>query len=188
MRLVARVTLLLAFGCDGDARDACNGQDPIDTITQLSQYRCSALNAGLDTDPDSPDFGTATCSVLDGQFAAEHPQFCDCTEEGYAPLSDDDANAARDRARQDGWCQDACCLELCFCELQQLTGDDRLSCQQDGVRGSHNGWCYVAPKQGVGTLQAIARSNLSEAKCDDPQAIVYTGDYLDGIRFVSCWR
>lgn len=182
--------LLILIGCDGDrSNDVCDLRDPLSNVQQSFQYRCSQLNPDVETDLDSPDFGLATCSVIEGQYADEHPEFCACDIEGYRPIAPDDAQAAADRARQEGFVADQCDTHLCFCERQQLTGDDLDTCQQEGVRAGRNGWCYVAPELGIGTVQALKpRHSYEVAYCDNPQAILYTGDYLDGIRFTSCWR
>jgi hypothetical protein len=185
---------LLSGGCDGAQADSCNQsrepllRDPLREVQQSLRYQCGEPTPELETDPKSPDFGMASCSVIDGQSSLEHPDFCACEAEGYRPLNGDEYRAAEERSRSEGWCSDACCLNLCFCELKQLTGEDLHTCQYEGVRGGRNGWCYVAPNSGIGKLAAIERNDLVEATCDSPQAILFTGDYLDGIRYISCWR
>jgi hypothetical protein len=190
--VIVAFTVSLAAACDGVSRDdACALDDggSVRNVQQATQYRCSTLDPGLETDPSRPDFGVASCTVIDGQSLLEHPEFCSCEGESYLPLAPEEYQAAVVQARRDGWCQGACCANLCFCELQQLAGYDLHACQSKGVRGSRNGWCYVNTARGVGTLDAIERSiNPEQAQCSEPQAFVFTGDYLDGIRFMSCWR
>lgn len=152
------------------------------------QYSCGGLDAVVDLDPASADYSRAECSVFEGQDRAEHPEFCDCTQPGYSPLTPSQQEAAADEAASYGSCSGPCCESLCFCELDQLTGDELSACQS-GTRLSKEGWCFVAPNQGLGEMEAIERIDYShQAKCPDPRAIVYTGNYLDGTRVVSCWH
>jgi hypothetical protein len=184
--------LFLAFAaCDGapppdrcaaDAQAVTSMQSPL-------QYRCGELNPDLDLDPNSPDYGHATCSVIEGRRPSVHSGYCDCEAEGYAPIAASESEAAAQAAEGTYRCDGPCCERLCFCELKQLSGDDLAACQNGGVRAGVNGWCFVAPNQGLGTLEAIEQNDYSyQAACPDPQAIVYGGDYLDGTRLVSCWR
>ncbi|HEX2879566.1 MAG TPA: hypothetical protein VHO25_08510 [Polyangiaceae bacterium] len=183
---------LIGLGaCDGPSpRDRCAPDaEVIASVQAPLQFSCDELNPDLDLDPNSPDYGHATCSVIEGRRPSVHPDYCDCTEEGYAPIAASESEAAAQAAIGTYRCDSACCETLCFCELKQLTGEDLAACQNSGVRVGENGWCFVAPNQGLGALEAIEMNDHSyQARCPDPQAIVFSGDYLDGTRLISCWR
>ncbi|HTM46260.1 MAG TPA: hypothetical protein VL137_14970, partial [Polyangiaceae bacterium] len=68
---------------------------------------------------------------------------------------------------------------------QQLSGPELQACQS-GTPLSTNGWCYVAPERGVG--EALALQGSSYEICPHPEGVVYTGELLDGIRYISCWH
>jgi len=190
--ILVALGFVAVLACDGPlSKDLCAPDAA--TIAQIQAphtYRCHALDPEVELDPDNPDYGRVTCSVIEGRQRAEHPAFCDCQEQGYSPLPDSEVRAAAEQSLHEGLCEPPCCESLCYCELNQLAGEDLTACQNSGVRvGGQNGWCFVAPNLGLGTLEAIERNDYSyQAHCPSPQAIVYTGDYLDGTRLVSCWR
>lgn len=190
--ILVALGLVALFACDGPlSKDLCAPDAA--TIAQIQaplQYRCDELDPEVELDRNNPDYGRVTCSVIEGRQRAEHPAFCACQEPGYSPLPDSEERAAAEQSLHEGLCEPPCCQSLCYCELNQLSGEDLTACQNSDVRlGGDNGWCFVAPHLGLGTLEAIERDDYRyQAHCPSPQAIVYTGDYLDGTRLVSCWR
>ena len=105
------------------------------------------------TDPESPDYGRVPCvAIVSGRAGTP---FCDCARPGYSPASADQAEVARDELEAMALCVDACCEHYCFCELQQLSGDELAWCQ--GLDDTEyepgyapQGWCYVDADAGIG--------------------------------------
>ena len=200
MPVVPLIAILFLLSCDGaypESRleaypqrivpvvDPCEDPAEVKRLRQGLQSQCVELNPVVETDVTSPDFGAATCWVIEARDIAEHPDFCDCQEQGYAALSDQEQEAAIALVKADAPSVAQCSIDQCFCEFQQLSGAELQACQS-GTPISSDGWCYVAPERGVGEVAALQRSNAKY--CPHPEGIAYTGDLLDGARYISCWR
>jgi hypothetical protein len=48
------------------------------------------------------------------------------------------------------------CSDLCACEVPLAQGEDKTMCQNDGNLSGGEGWCYVAPEEGVGSPHLVA--------------------------------
>lgn len=73
----------------------------------------------------------------------------------------------------------------CFCEIEQLAGSERTSCQQDILTSDVHGWCYVDP-------MTIPDSNVELVKdCEDTERrkirFVGEGEPTSGaVAFITC--
>jgi hypothetical protein len=68
------------------------------------------------------------------------------------------AAAVADRMRINGHCDaegQPSCASFCVCEIAKAVGDDLEACL-DPYAQQGNGWCYIAPAQGLGAAAAVA--------------------------------
>jgi hypothetical protein len=87
------------------------------------------------------------------------PASCDCTAPGRARMADPARQSALDYLALVGYCgvpNTPACGDICACEVLQAEGDDLRDCQSSATpRAETTGWCYLAPYEGVGTVQAF---------------------------------
>jgi hypothetical protein len=95
--------------------------------------------------------GTVSCVVIEARQS--HGEAC-CSGAARRPVDPEHA-AAMEEAKNDPSTKGA----DCFCEIDQLSGDDLLSCQHDtsvvpaNASGEHlDGWCYVDQTTGAPSL------------------------------------
>ncbi len=142
---------------------ACGGQvdaDPRCTEGGTSQAltrRC--FPKALATDAD----GRVSCRVFRTFDAGT--QACDCAAPGHrAPESVPES--VRSTPFLQGHCaDDPCCSDLCFCEVEQLSGAGLAACQgQINPAPEPSGFCYVDPENGVGSSEITAECPKSEQR------------------------
>jgi hypothetical protein len=138
--------------------------------------------------PD-PEDGSVACLVLEARSTAEGA--CDCNAQtGRVPipttLPNGDANPtynaveiaqSNDFNPEPGW--------NCFCEIQQLEGDQRASCQQNVEVDDLHGWCYVDPIK----VQGSNRELIEDCPPTEQRKIRFVGDAepLSGaVTFITC--
>lgn len=103
--------------------------------------------------------GTAACKV----FTASADASCSCDAPNRAPVTDAIRAAVREKARTSQFCGEPdapACADLCVCEDLEASGDSLNGCLS-GDETDGDGWCYVSPPQGIGTL---------DISCEGPQA------------------
>lgn len=105
--------------------------------------------------PDSE--GNVPCLVLEASATNGN---CVCDPPRVAIPSDSPKYNAVKAAQNDPFANDQW---DCFCEIQQLTGDDRDACQtqQDA---QVDGWCYVDPAAGAGSPDLVANCPPNEKR------------------------
>lgn len=125
--------------------------------------------------------GNVPCLVLE----ASVNDACDCNAvPGRRPVPEDKAGAI-EAAKQDEFKND---LWNCFCEIVQLTGEDRTTCQtQEEVASTINGWCYIdattVPPTGDPALVASCPPNEQRlVRFPNPSSEPQTGATV----FITC--
>jgi hypothetical protein len=98
-----------------------------------------------------------TCVVLE----TSKDEACACDEPGFFPVTAEHEQAAQQV--KDDPLHDP--NQSCFCEIQQLTGEPRTSCQNDlDVAAGVDGWCYVDATAGIGNPDIVAECPSSEKR------------------------
>lgn len=139
-------------GADGDGDGGRAVEQPrVDRLTRTLEPirddpgRCMPYPLPLEAD------GTAACKIFTTSTTASA---CDCGAANRAPVSPAVRQAILERARQDQYCdqpQGPACEELCVCEDLEAVGRALDRCLEGDAETS-DGWCYVDPSQGIGTL------------------------------------
>jgi len=90
---------------------------------------------------------------------------------------------ARQQFADIGYCSNACCADLCFCELLQLSGDALLHCQAgiDDPEVDVQGFCYVEPDVGVGDP-----STVEDCRPSERQNLRFTPAYANYTAALRC--
>jgi len=180
----AALFTLVVSGCTsepvapGDTGNACQfGREQ-----QGFTPKCLTQSLDPVTDPASPDFGRVNCSLI--ELGSAGTDFCDCSLPGYAPATGIEIQNAFATLEANGECQNACCEEVCFCELLQLSGDDLAACQGGDatlVTVQRHGWCYVEPDLGVGDP-----SSVEDCPLDERRQLLFTPVRSSHLDIISC--
>jgi hypothetical protein len=170
LRVFLGVTFVMCGGLAGcAAKDGVVGE--IDGVGQ----------AGAASEPKSPD-GSARfwvdelrvpldadlclpyrLPVVDGEvpcqlYGAELPTGECCSGPLRSPAGASAAAAISNQLRLSGVCDaddQPSCASYCVCEIAKAVGDDLDACL-DPYAEAGNGWCYIAPAQGLGAADAVA--------------------------------
>lgn len=163
-------TLALAPGCGSMPLEPDDGSCPAQTSAPV--LKCFPKSLDPVADPASPDFGRVACRVFVANRADSGA--CGCDIPGERPLGSIDTETARQRFVDFGYCSNACCESLCFCELLQLSGDALARCQAgiDDTSLDIAGFCYVEPDVGVGDP-----STVKNCRPDERQNLRFTPSY-----------
>jgi hypothetical protein len=170
VRLVGRFCgwglLLATGGCPGEspvvgANDAepagGSGSQLADVSGTLTRYLTPIIDGAgrcLPTELPIEEDGTASCKIFTTSVSAG----CTCDGPNRAPVSASQRDAVQRLAKQYEYCDGAetpVCLDLCVCENLEAVGDALTACTAD-LETTADGWCYVAPAQGIGSPEAVA--------------------------------
>ncbi len=154
--LVAAALGVIA-GCGSTPIEPEGGSCPAQT--GAATVKCSPRSLDPVTDPESPDFGKIPCRMF--VVAEKETGICACDLPNYRPIGGIDTANVRQYFADIGYCSNACCEALCFCELLQLSGDDLMLCQA-GSDVDVPGFCYVEPDVGVGDPSTVKNCKASE--------------------------
>ncbi len=144
------------FACESEppASKACPG---VDIVSEPLTGKCWPKPLEPDTDPTSPNYGRVNC-VMIAEYLSGADE-CACDMPGFAPATPEQIEFAR--AILDGYCGEACCGSVCYCEFLQHEGDALAACQSRTSTGTYSGepsgWCYVEPALGLGSEEDVAK-------------------------------
>jgi hypothetical protein len=96
--------------------------------------------------------GSAACKIF--AAAPSGSDSCACDTANRAPVSEKTRDAVRALAKEQLLCDEPdtpACADYCVCEDLPIASDDLPACL-DSEEASLDGWCYVAPDVGLGTL------------------------------------
>jgi len=174
---VAATGAVLACGSADPALQAerCPGRE------QAAVIRCRDASLSPVTDPESPEFGRVPCRFF--AFDAPGSDFCECSVPGFRPLGAADEATARGYFESVGACTDACCEDMCFCELLQLSGDELAVCQAGDPASTLDlpGFCYVEPELGIGDP-----STTSDCKPYEQYQLLFTPNHATYQGLILC--
>lgn len=155
---------LLALGCSGSSAvvggnevGGTGGQSPASTTEQESVKRYSSSissRPGLCLPRELPlnANGSAACKIFAATPTASGA--CACDSANRAPVSDKTRDAVRALAKEQFRCDEPdlpACADYCVCEDLPVAGSELAACL-DSEEANVNGWCYVSPDVGLGTL------------------------------------
>jgi hypothetical protein len=118
-------------------------------ISGISSRPGLCLPSQLPLDAD----GTAACKVF---TTSAKGASCVCDAPNRVPVTDAVRAAVLGQAKSELDCdqpEGPACPDLCVCEDLEAVGSELTSCLS-GQEVEGNGWCYVAPAQGIGALNA----------------------------------
>jgi len=152
----------LALALSGCASEPLEQGDPgkaCDFGHERQAYTLGCLKQSLDpvTDSESPDFGRVNCKLI--EIGKVETDFCSCALPGFAPATGEQIANAYAFLDANGECRNACCDDVCCCELLQLSGDELVACQggdNTRVTVDRQGWCYVEPDLGIGDPSTVS--------------------------------
>jgi len=167
-------------GCGSTPLEPEGGSCPAQTSAAFS-VKCFPRSLDPVTDPSSPDFGTIPCRMF--VVLPEEAGACACDLPNYRPIGSIDTANVRKYLLDSGYCPNACCENVCFCELLQLSGDDLARCQAGIVDDALDvpGFCYVEPDVGVGDP-----STVKNCKASERQNIRLTPSYAQYFVHIEC--
>jgi len=102
--------------------------------------------------------GTADCTIWTAHEASD----CACDSANRSPAVAAAAKSVRQRAGSMGYCDQPGspdCDALCICEDVEASGAALTSCLAD--EEGDDGWCYVDPERGPGTLTTPCQTDAS---------------------------
>ncbi len=160
-------------GCSSEPLDACVD---VGAVRQPFTRKCLSQSFDPITDVSNPNYGRVACQILSAFDAGSKE--CACEAPGFANVNAAQRDVASARLSQDGSCKLACCVDFCFCELLQHSGDALAACQSRPSVGTYDGppsgWCYLEPSLGLGTDADVADCHPSNKRLiryfpDDPR-------------------
>lgn len=171
LRLVGRFCgwgmLLGALGCSGESAvvggndvegaagsEADKPGEGAGTVTRYVAPISDGEGLCLPTELPIEADGTAACKI----FTTRVADTCACDAVNRSAVSASQGDAVRQYAAENGYCDESgtpACADLCVCENLEATGDALVACLTDEA-STADGWCYVAPDQGIGVPRLVA--------------------------------
>ncbi|HEX5101292.1 MAG TPA: hypothetical protein VFV94_17395, partial [Polyangiaceae bacterium] len=167
-------------GCGSTPVEPEGGSCPAQT-SAAATLSCTRRSFDPVTDESSPDFGKIPCRLF--VAVAEETGGCGCDLPNYRPIGSIDTANVRQYFSDTGYCSDACCDKLCFCELLQFSGDELRLCQTgvDDPALDVPGFCYTEPDIGVGDP-----STVRDCKQTERHSLRLTPDYVNYTIAIEC--
>jgi hypothetical protein len=165
-------------GCGSTPLEPEGGSCPAQTSAPFT-VKCLPRSLGPVTDPSNPDFGKVPCRVF--VVGPEESGLCACDLPNYRPIGSIDSANVRQYFSDIGYCSNACCQSLCFCELLQLSGDELARCQAGDRSVDVPGFCYVEPDVGVGDP-----STVEDCKPTERHLFFFTPSYVSYTVAIEC--
>lgn len=146
---------------------ACGGS----TESHVTPYTGPAVSTTVFSGPVKPmpcipivlpvQGDAANCTLTAVSFTT-----CDCNQPGLSPFNEVFRSGVEAELRKAGFCDasgEPACSAACLCAVTQLSGAAADDCR-DGLAASAAGWCYIAPKQGIGNLSQVTtcRSDMRQ--------------------------
>jgi hypothetical protein len=142
----------------------------------LERLRIELRNRCLPRTLDLADDGSVPCVVLE-TFDPPANEKCDCEGGAHRGRRTPSAEVL-------GASPDLSHYGSCTCQITQLDGAARTSCQKDVAPGSDiDGWCYVDPGQSGDMAQCKL---LEQCSSTDKRIIRYVGEQPRGANFILC--
>ena len=141
---------------------ACGSADADEAVCDDGRAASALTRRCFNHELDADEGGRVACVVyraFPSSYAA-----CACDQLGHRPATP--PPWAVERLHRTGQCEgDPCCENHCFCELDQLSGDDLQTCQNDpSPQPEPVGFCYVDPGRGVGSEAVVEMCPLREKR------------------------
>lgn len=157
----------LLGGCESVPLSPTEGCSDGGTLQQPLTVTCFQKALRPVADPARDDHGQVPCRVA--AAATTDAGTCDCAALGLLQADQALADFARSDLASTGGCRDACCEELCLCEVPQLSGADLDYCwdvEPEPRRFDEQpvGWCYVDPDAGFGNPELVADCRADERR------------------------
>ena len=141
-------------GASGTGGAGVTGGAVSGTVTRYMTPITDGAGLCLPTELPIGDDGTAACKI----FTTSVSESCACDAVNRAPVSASQRDATRKLARESSYCDEPgtpACADLCVCENLEAVGDALGACLTDESTTA-DGWCYVAPAQGIGSPTLVA--------------------------------
>ena len=168
--------LLLFVACQGESpvvgesRDEplVEGQGPSESGTtnqfveqvRISEDVAQCLPRVLALQNGAPECVLA--EVIPG--GAEEPD-CSCDQPGRRPLSSRMNEIVLAQLPANGFCNvEETCTNACACEIVPASGEEREACENDVDAEGANGWCYIAPAQGLGNPELVSQCPATQQR------------------------
>jgi hypothetical protein len=160
-------TLVAALGCSGESAvvganktQATGGETSMSaessgTVTRYLDLIRDAPGACLPTQLPVEDDHTAACKIF---TATTDPERCPCDSANRGPATDAARDVVRNTVREREFCDGQgtpACSDFCVCEDLEASGQALAECMGGGETAS-DGWCYVAPDDGIGSPSVVA--------------------------------
>jgi hypothetical protein len=152
---------------DDPITDSTYGYNPaidalVDRVKESLTPKCLPSELPLAVD----DPLRADCQVFEASMPMDA---CNCADRpGRTDASEAASVAISTQLMNQGVCGGATtvsCDNVCVCELAQLSGEERASCQAgDADTGMAYGFCYIDPTRGLGSDAAVASCTASDKR------------------------